>query len=103
VTYAGGGGGGKYQGTSAGTGGSGGGGNGSDTSSGTAGTANTGGGGGGGSDTSGGFNGGSGIVIIQISNTNTGTLSGGLTYTLSTAVAGYKTYIVTAGTGTITF
>ena len=103
VAYAGGGGGGKYQGTSAGTGGIGGGGNGSDTSSGSAGTANTGGGGGGGSDTSGGFNGGSGIVVVKIPSTYTATLSGGLTYSLSTAVYEYNIYSITAGTGTISF
>ena len=73
----------------------------------TAGTVNTGNGGGaGGWGTNGGENigtGGSGIVILQVLNYFTGTLSGGLTYTLSTAVSGYNTYIVTAGTGTITF
>ena len=69
----------------------------------TDGSANTGGGGGGsgyansGSTVVGaGGNGGSGIVIIKIPNTFTATFSGGVTSSLSTAVAGYKIYSVTA-------
>ena len=53
--------------------------------------ANTGGGGGGARGL-----GGSGIVIIKIPNTYTATFSAGVTRTLSTAVAGYKIYTVTA-------
>ena len=77
---------------------------------GTDGTANTGGGGGGGSDwlltsvTQ--ANGGSGIVIIKIPNNYTATFSAGVTSTLSTAVAGYKIYTVTAtstASETVTF
>jgi hypothetical protein len=67
------------------------------------GTVNTGGGGGGGGINSNGGAGGSGFVVVKIPSTNTGTLSSGLTYTLSTAVSGYKIYSITAGTGTITF
>jgi hypothetical protein len=69
------------------------------------GTANTGNGGrgdGGNSDGSG-SNGGSGIVILRVPNTYSATFSGGLTSSLSTAQTGYKTYTVTAGTGTVTF
>ena len=102
VTYAGGGSGGSR--TAVGTIGTtnGGGGAGGNATSGTNGTVNTGGGGGGGGESSNGGNGGAGVVIVKMPNTNTGTLSGGLTYTLSTAVAGYNIYIVTAGTGTLT-
>lgn len=103
--YSGGGGGSAY--TTVGTGGAGGGGAGSSYSAytGVSGAINTGGGGGGGSNGS--FStpgsGGSGIVILKIPDTYTGTVSGGLTSTLSTAVSGYKIYSITAGTGTITF
>jgi hypothetical protein len=73
----------------------------------TAGTANTGGGGGGGAyNTStivNGAAGGSGIVILRVTSSYSATFSGGLTTSLSTAVSGYKTYTVTAGTGTVTF
>ena len=65
-----------------------------------------GGGGGGGygtAVTANGGAGGSGIVIIRIPNTYTATFSGGLTTSLSTSQTGYKTYSVTAGTGTVTF
>jgi hypothetical protein len=68
-------------------------------SDGAAGTANTGGGGGGtggdpGVKTSGA--GGSGIVIIKIPDTITATFSAGVTSSLSTSVAGFKIYTVTA-------
>jgi len=104
VPYAGGGGGATYPaggGVSGGTGGTGGGGNGGANSTGTAGTANRGGGGGGSQDTSNppsrpGGNGGSGIVIIRIPDTRTATFSGGVTSSLSTSVAGFKIYTVTA-------
>lgn len=70
-------------------------------SAGTAGTTNRGGGGGGayGNAAAGvvsaGGNGGSGVVILKIPSTNTATFSGGVTSSLSTAVAGYKIYTVT--------
>jgi len=47
--------------------------------------------------------GGSGIVILRVPNIYSATFSGGLTSSLSTAVTGYNTYTVTAGTGTVTF
>jgi hypothetical protein len=47
--------------------------------------------------------GGSGVVILRVLSTNSATFSGGLTSSLSTSVTGYKTYTVTAGTGTVTF
>jgi hypothetical protein len=85
-------------------GGTGGGGNGATSGPGTAGTANTGGGGGGsGSNNTPGAAGGSGIVILRVPGTYSATFSGGLTSSLSTAQTGYKTYTVTAGTGTVTF
>jgi hypothetical protein len=59
--------------------------------------ANTGGGGGSAAA------GGSGIVVFKIASTNSATFSGGLTTDLITAVAGFKIYRVTAGTGTVTF
>ena len=64
-------------------------------------TVNTGGGGGGAGTNSGlsaqaSGSGGSGIVIIKVPNTVTATFSGGVTSSLSTAVAGYKIYSVTA-------
>lgn len=111
VNYGGGGGGGVYSGaaTVAGTGGVGGGGTGAklDGNVATAGTANTGGGGGGGSgpDTRVGKAGGSGIIIIKIANTLAATFSAGVTSSLSTAVAGFKIYTVTAAgvSDTVTF
>lgn len=113
VTYAGGGGAGHalfsggtggawYAGGAGGAGGGGqGGGNGTVS---TAGSANTGGGGGGAGgqfDTSpttfyAGQPGGSGIVIIKIPNTNTALFTPGVVFTMSTAVAGFKVYSVTA-------
>jgi hypothetical protein len=105
VTRAGGGGGGGYTdgGGANGAAGSGGGGAGGSG----AGTANTGGGGGGGTgaSTTGGA-GGSGVVIIKIPSTNTATFSAGVTSSLSTSVAGFKIYTVTATTNssqTVTF
>jgi hypothetical protein len=47
--------------------------------------------------------GGSGVVIIRYPNTfaDLTSISGGLTYTLTTP-SGYKVYTFTAGTGTVT-
>lgn len=59
-----------------------------------------GGGGGGGNDQGTGGAGGSGVVIFKIPDTNTATFSGGVTSSLSTAVAGYKIYTVTATSDT---
>ena len=48
--------------------------------------------------------GGSGVVVIRIPDFYTATFSAGLTTSANTAaVAGYKVYSVTAGTGTVTF
>jgi hypothetical protein len=70
----------------------------------TTGTVNTGGGGGGSGDNSVlGAAGGSGIVILRVPTAYSATFSGGLTTSLSNSVTGYKTYTVTAGTGTVTF
>jgi hypothetical protein len=79
--------------------------------SGTTGTTNTGGGGGAGSGTAffatttSGGNGGSGIVIIKVPNTITATFSGGVTSSLSTSVAGFNIYSITAAgvSDTVTF
>lgn len=115
--YAGGGGGGKFAAASAGVGGAGGGGGGSSGGgspiTGSAGTVNTGGGGGGGSDLSGGFNGGSGIVILAYADTgpNLASVDAGLTCNGSAgnttpdtiSRAGYKIYKFTAGTGNISW
>lgn len=90
VTRGGGGGGGAI--SSGGAGGSGGGGNGGSGTLGTAGTANTGGGGGG----YGGRNGGSGVVIIKIPSQYSANFTSGVTYSISTAVSGFKIYTVTA-------
>ena len=102
MAYAGGGGGGGNS-TNApnfGAGGLGGGGDGNAT----AGTANTGGGGGGSGANAGGA-GGSGIVILRIPSLYTATFSAGITANVSTSTTqiGYRTYTVTAGTGTVTF
>lgn len=108
VTYAGGGGGAGA--SSGGAGGAGGGGNGAVyNGDGGAGTANRGGGGGGaarnnaaGQQTGGA--GGSGIVILRYSSAlgNITSIGGGLTYTGPTTSGGYKIYVFTAGTGTVT-
>ena len=101
-------GGGSY-GSTAGTGGSGGGGNGTNSSSAAgAGTVNRGGGGGSpgysGEPNLAGAAGGSGIVIIRIPSVYTATFSAGLTTSANTtAVIGSKIYLVTAGTGTVSF
>jgi hypothetical protein len=100
VDYAGGGGGGAFGG-GGGTGGSAsfGGGAGSGSAAGTAGTVNTGGGGGGGgyvSSNLNGGNGGSGIVIIKIPSQYSANFTSGVTYSISTAVSGFKIYTVTA-------
>lgn len=93
TTYAGGGGGGAYPDNNTGAGGAGGGGNGAGSSNtGTAGTSNTGGGGGGGSGTAGGYNGGSGIVIISYPDT----------YRAAQATTGSPT-ITTSGSGSLLF
>jgi hypothetical protein len=42
-------------------------------------------------------------VILRIPNLYTATFSAGLTTSLSTSQVGYRTYTVTAGTGTVTF
>ena len=101
LTYAGGGGGSGDN--SGGAGGSGGGGAGGTTSGGATGTVNTGGGGGGLRDQTG-KAGGSGVVIIAYPDTFAPitTISGGLTYSVSTVSRpGYRVYTFTAGTGTI--
>lgn len=107
VTYAGGGGGSSYTGGN-GAGGIGGGGNAaSDTGTAGAGTANRGGGGGGGGGSTAGTtggNGGSGIVIVKYPDEYTlSNPGGGLTFTTSTAVSGFKVTTFTAGTGNIQF
>jgi hypothetical protein len=61
-----------------------------------AGTTNTGSGGGGAGDLVAGSSGGSGVVIFKISDTRTATFSAGVTSSLSTSVAGFKIYTVTA-------
>lgn len=107
ITRGGGGGGGAqdiYSG--AGSGGAGGGGNGGFAAPGSAGGGNTGGGGGGGGNNAGtgqsGGAGGSGIVIIKVPSGFTATFSAGITSSVSTSVAGFNIYSVTAGTGTMT-
>jgi hypothetical protein len=103
--YAGGGGGGQRNFTTSATGGSGGGGNGGNSvvNKGQNGTANTGGGAGG--HGSGGeiSSGGSGIIVIKVPNTYTGTFTSGLTVSTITSVSGFNIYKVTAGTGTVSF
>lgn len=105
VTLAGGGGGGGYY--YNGGGGSGGGGTGGKLSpslAGTAGATNTGSGGGDGGG--GGGAGGSGVIYIKIPNTYNATFSSGVTQSMSTAVAGYKVYTITAtstSSETVTF
>jgi hypothetical protein len=93
ITRGGGGGGG-----SGGTGGDGGGGNGGTGANGSAATANTGGGGGGCGNIADGIggNGGSGLVILKVPNTYNATFSAGVTSSLSTSVAGFNIYSVTA-------
>lgn len=108
VTYAGGGGGGIYNTTSGvSPGGSGGGGNGGNSSlAGQNGTTNRGGGGGGaGNNTNNSGTGGSGIVILKIPDSYSATFSAGVTQSLSTAVAGFKIYTITAAgvSDTVTF
>lgn len=111
VTRAGGGGGGGYiNGSAAGVGGAGGGGAGGyGTAVATSGQVNTGGGGGG---AGGGVfpnngrsgSGGSGVVILKYANTLTvSNPDGGLTFTTSTAVNGFKVTTFTAGIGNIVF
>ena len=103
VVYGGGGGGGGGT-TGGGAAGTGGGGAGSKFTTAGSGTTNTGGGGGGS-----GYNGahyggagGSGVVIIKFPSTYTLSVGAGLTSTNTTS-GGYKTYVFTAGTGTVTF
>jgi hypothetical protein len=43
------------------------------------------------------------VVILKVPNTHTATFTAGLTSSLSTAVAGFNIYSITAGTGTVTF
>lgn len=62
----------------------------------TNGTVNTGGGAGGRDWGNPGGSGGSGIVVLKIPDVYNAIFSGGVTYTKSTAVSGYKIYIVTA-------
>lgn len=105
VTYAGGGGGAVFQSGTGGPGGTGGGGNGT-SGTGGSGTANRGGGGGGGGNngTNNGGPGGSGVVILKYSNTYTiSNPGGGLTFTTSTEVSGFKVTTFTQGTGNIQF
>jgi hypothetical protein len=103
VDYGGGGGGGQ---SGTGNGGGGNGGQG-DSTQGTEGAINRGGGGGGGGNGGTyaiGKNGGSGVVILKYPNTYSITNSGGgLTYSTSTAVSGYKITTFTGGTGNIQF
>ena len=102
VTRAGGGSGGGSLSQSGGAGGGGAGG--ASNNNGSAGTANTGGGGGGGGNqtSTNGGNGGSGIVILKYPDSVTiSSPGGGLTFTTSTAVAGFKITTFTAGTGNI--
>ena len=112
ITYSGGGGGATFNGGTRGLGGAGGGGNAGaagTNDAGDAGVANTGcGGGGGASNGPGPYGvggaGGSGVVILKYSNSFTlVNADGGLTFTTSTAVAGYKITTFTAGTGNIVF
>jgi hypothetical protein len=49
-----------------------------------------------------GSNGGSGLTILKMRNTNSATFSGGLTTYTCTHVYGYNIYVVTAGAGTVT-
>ena len=110
VQRAGGGGGGGDAPGPGGAGGSGGGGAGnSGEGTATSGTANTGGGGGGGGGGSGvtdsvGGDGGSGYIVLRISNSYSATFSGATTSTI-TSVPGYNIYSVTAAppTSTVTF
>jgi len=112
--YAGGGGGGCEGPTAQAVGGAGGGGQGGSGCTGVpggSGTANTGGGGGGYGGPGGpygtigpGGNGGSGVIILAVSSEySTLQFSAGITYTLSTARAGYKVYTITQGTGTVSY
>jgi hypothetical protein len=106
VYYAGGGGGGVFSSPAANApGGLGGGGTGGKggTTGGTAGTANTGGGGGGAGNTpASGLSGGSGIVILRYDSLLTiSNPGGGLTFSTSTAVSGFKITTFTAGTGNV--
>ena len=52
--------------------------------------------------TNAGSNGGSGLTILKMKNTNTASFSGGLTTYTCTNVCGYNIYVVTAGAGTVT-
>jgi hypothetical protein len=52
--------------------------------------------------TNAGSNGGSGLVIIKIRNTNSASFSAGVTTYTCTHICGYNIYVVTAGAGTIT-
>jgi len=111
VTRAGGGGGGSFNNATVGSGVNGGSnGTGAGGATPTGGTVNTGGGGGGQGGTTGVFPsgaggaGGSGVVILKYPNAFTiSNPGGGLTFTTSTAVAGYKVTTFTAGTGNIQF
>jgi hypothetical protein len=104
VAYAGGGGGGQI---GQGRDGGGNGGNGDGLNTQTEGAINRGGGGGGGGNGGTfavGRNGGSGVVILKYPASRTiSNPGGGLTFTTSTAVAGYKITTFTAGTGNIQF
>jgi hypothetical protein len=92
LSYGGGGGGGKSGSASSGGG----------AGNGSSGTANTGGGGGGNATGTSPGNGGSGIVIIRFPDTYSLSVGAGLTSSNSTA-NGFKTFIFTSGTGTVTF
>jgi hypothetical protein len=94
VTYAGGGGGGGYYGGSSGGSSIGGNGGNNVGTAATNGATNT--GSGGGSAGSGRGLGGSGIAVIKIPNTYTGTFSAGVTYTTINSVSGYNIYRITA-------
>jgi len=97
VSRGGGGGGGANSSGSQGTGSDGGGNGGWNGGAPTAGSANTGGGGGGGgNDANNGQSGGSGVVIIKIPSQYSANFTSGVTYSISTAVSGFKIYTVTA-------
>jgi hypothetical protein len=52
--------------------------------------------------TNAGSNGGSGLTILKMRNTNSASFSGGVTAYTCTHVYGYNIYVVTAGAGTVT-
>jgi hypothetical protein len=102
LTRGGGGGGGAYTGGTGGLATGGGGAGAGGSGNGSPGTANTGGGGGGGAyqfDVGG--MGGSGVVIIKISDSRTATFTGGVTGTTPVVSGGFKVYTITATSNTL--